>query len=276
MFDASTQTTAINASLTQQPQPGSNPDLSGFGPIGDSQFTNFTETDLKLGRASDSLLENYFGSGVVNVFTTAGDDTITIDQIGKDGGTINGDTGLVTVQVNVPGSPVDPSLTSLTNLALSKVANLIVDNTSNADAVDWAVTNGKISGSENGASQDLLSTDGASSVLIKGGTSLSNTLSIDSETTSVNATINGSNVKLLSAQDVLQASGFNSAYNDFSQTSQFIDFHDLPASTTLYQPTLGAVQVRPEQHGRQPAARYEHQQCGEGQQRRYDVHPQCG
>ena len=152
IFDGSTQATSINATLLE---PGANPTLSGFGPIGVSQFTNFTETDLKLGLATDSLLMDYSSTGTVNpngtvnVFATGGDDMITIEQIGPGGGTIHGDSGHVTVDVVVPGYP-RTSTQNLVNLQLSKVANLIVDNTANAVAVNWTMENGEIAGQENG------------------------------------------------------------------------------------------------------------------------------
>jgi hypothetical protein len=80
---------------------------------------------------------------VVKVYSTAGDDTITVDQIGPGGGTIYGDNGQVTVDAYVPGSPNSPTLEYLPLLQLSKVADLVVNNLGNPNAVAWSVTNGE-------------------------------------------------------------------------------------------------------------------------------------
>ncbi len=277
-FDASADGAAIPGAVLEDGSGAYSGDaqLTGFGPIGTVYFTGFQQANLNLGQNINALLIDVklpnlsvntdqkviipnFGT-LTDDSSNQGDNAITIEQLGystQSGAAdqINGGLGHNTVTVEVPGSPTDPSrsnlnppslddiaqgLDYLTQLELSRVANLVVDNSTNSAGVSWVVGNGELSAAVPGSSNinaNLVAIDGASSVQIKGGTGANTLSAVSSGPT--NGTIDGNNVTLVSGQDVLQPSNL-ATYNDFSNLGAIINFSGLSANSTSYTASLGS------------------------------------
>ena len=144
----------------------------------------------------------------------------------------------------IGGSPTDPSLAYLGQLAIANVATLKVDNSASSIGVNWTAGDGELSAvvpSTNTQANDLLSIGGAGSVQILGGSG-SNALSLESLAGSTTATINGADVTLVAGKNVLQTSGFDT-YSNLSQLNQLINFSGLTATATSYTQTLSSGSV---------------------------------
>ncbi len=252
--------------------------LAGFGPIDTVDFSGFQEADLNLGQDVNTLTVNedipnlsintnqqisLNGAVVADDSHNQANNTIDIIQIGyssigqqgQAADQLNGGSGQDLVDVTIPSSPTDPSQVSqadpaldyipvpldyLTELKLSQVGNLIVDNSTNMGGVSWQEVDGELGAQvpgSSGASNRLLSVAGASTVQIKGGKG-TNTLSVtDDDPTG--ATISDNNVTLVSGQVVLEPST-SDTYVNLSDLDQIINFSDLAGSATRYTTTLGS------------------------------------
>ncbi len=225
--------------------------LTGFGPIDTVEFTGFGQANLNLGQNLNTLTINLdilnlsvntdqqvmspTGGVIADDSKNQGDDFITIDQIGysKVSGAvdqINGGSGQDLVTVVIPGSPIPQGPDYLTELDLTSVATLTVKNATSSTGVGWIVANGYLSAevpATGGAPVKLLGIDGAASVMIVGGT-CTNTLSVQSLSGSAQGTIDGDNVTLVSGQEVLQQTNYDTYYND-SDTSALVTFGGVPS-----------------------------------------------
>ncbi len=244
-------------------------ELTGFGPIATVDFSGFQYADLNLGQGINTLTidedvpnlsvstdQQVFlnGAVVADDSHNPGDNTIDLDQIGYStltdvGDDINGGDGQNSVIVTIPGAPTDASqvnlspsslddiphnLDFLTQLSLSQVSNLVVDNSASATGVAWEVNNGLLGADLPGSSGtvvNLLDVDGASTVQIKGGTGVNSLAVEDDDPTG--ATISDNSINLISGKVVLQPSTFDTYYN-LSDTGQLINFSGLTTPATYY------------------------------------------
>ncbi len=216
VFDISDVTTPTSgAELGQSNGSGL---LTNLGPIGDVTFDGFEEAQIELGQNSDAIsVNNSLNDLTVKIDGAAGDDTVTIHEIG--GATqITGESGLDRVVVEIPGDPSAPQHANLFENLRVDVESLVVDNEDNASGVDWLVSSGVLSG--NGV--DLLFTDGAEEIRILGG-SADDSLDFEELARPVDATIDGQSVVLQLGDVVLQSSGFGT----FANFSNVVDFDAL-------------------------------------------------
>ena len=140
------------------------------------------------------------------------------------------------------GSPASAAFDYATQLAISDVAKLIVDNStfSSTTGVNWTAGDGQIAAAVGSASTptNWLPIDGFDSVQILGGSG-TNSLSVVSLAGSTNATIDGPSVTLQAGADVLQGSSFNS-YENFSQLGSILNFSGLTAPAASYTQQLSS------------------------------------
>src|SRR5262249_34840619 len=124
------------------------------------------------------------------------------------------------------------------------VASLVVSNTGN-QSVSWIVGDGELSAAVPtlpNTNANLLNIEGVASVQVLGSTGNNTLTTISSGPTQ--GTINGNHVTLVSGQNVLQQSNFNT-YENFSDSNHVTTFAGLTstASSYTYSTPVGSFQV---------------------------------
>ncbi|MCA9138153.1 MAG: hypothetical protein KDB00_15385, partial [Planctomycetales bacterium] len=209
VFDAATYPALIAATFTDGAAPGST-NLNGFGPIGPATLSAFNRARLISGSASDTFaINSSVGTMVTEIEGGAGDDLFVVSQVGvattpndeQESMVLIGQAGNDTVHVPIPGLPSAPVHAGLMSLA-SNVEHLIIDNTTNPLAVNWDTESGTFVGykpTPTSVQTPLLDMSLVEDVTILGGTSDSNTLTVNAGGVQQKGTIDDNKVTLQSA-----------------------------------------------------------------------------
>ncbi|MCB2044083.1 MAG: hypothetical protein KDH48_26665, partial [Rhodoferax sp.] len=175
--------------------------LSGMtlGAIG---FEGIGQLQVKLGSGNDRLaIDHNMDNTTVAVGGGAGDDHFTVLTLGSKITSLTGDTGEDTVTVRIDDAPSVPD--QFASLRLG-VEELVIDNSLNATAVHWTVTDGAAVEADAGSGRlYVLSAEGAQHIRILGGSADDALDVVSSIGSDVQGQVDGNRVELTAGQVVL-------------------------------------------------------------------------
>jgi hypothetical protein len=238
VVDASSTTSSLQASVEDAIRDGVSgwTKLDGFDPIGPTYIKGVTEAELYLGSDNDSLtISTSVPTMAITAYGGTGADQFDVlrnsvpEDLLSNGGfnlSLFGAAGEDTVKAIIPGLPNDPNHLGLLHVD-SNVEHLVIDNTANSEKVDWETNSGANVGyfTEAGGHTPLISMARVEDVDILGGSSPTNTLTINAGAVEQKGTIDGNKVTLRSS-GLLQFTrlrGPVASYSEGSFTLRTID-----------------------------------------------------